>query len=162
MLDVWGEGSVIDASDSHFTGSDSASPLTQHTITHADAADASLRFEAIRSSPGQRIERRLDSLISANSARAGEPTGTVYDPMPITSASFCADARQALQAEHEQTHFKQAAAALGYDITALPCGPEEVATQRIINFSANLDAPHDRHLLAREAKRQHTAPPSDP
>ena len=161
VIDVWGDGPVIDVNDGTFTAPANDTPLVEHTIHHADAATANQRFESLRVNLGERTERRLDLMISANKRDERKPTGTVYEPMPIVDSTFCADARHALQNEADQAQFRQAAATLGRETTALANGPDEAAVERIIDFAANLDVPHDRHLAAPPAKRQRTTPDED-
>lgn len=158
VLDLWADGPVIEPCDGAFTGPESEGSITLHTIGHDNAATASQQFERILCDPGPKVKQRLDNMIAAHTARAPEPSGTIYDPMPVVSEAFCDEARQAvqtMQVRGEATNLNGDATALLREIAGTPePGAEgDALVQRVIDFAENLRKTPARHL---------TEPPSAP
>lgn len=164
VLDVWGEGPVVDASDGRFESPTQGQPVTLQTIDHAQAAEASRLFENA-AEPSQGTTRRLTTFIDAQARREVEPTGTIYAPTPVVAQAFCQEAHAAVQAQHDNPEFKRVAAAqarqVAPELALLPPAQEAVAVQRVIDYAAQLDTPHLRRLIAPSAKRQRRPPPGD-
>jgi hypothetical protein len=161
VLDVWGEGPVIEACDGQFTADPQDPPLTLYTIGSADAADANRHFEEQRNNPRARTQRQLDMLTAANTRYQREPTGTGCEPSPIVADTFRGEACSAVQARREDPQLKQAAAALGRQVASLAPGDEAAAVTRIVEFAAHLDTAQTRHLIAPSAKRPRLSGPGD-
>ena len=161
VLDVWGEGPVVDAHDGHFTSPTRGEPLTVQTIDHANATAAHGAFIAA-TEPNEGTKRRLAKFIDAQAQRQVEPKGTIYAPTPIVAPAFCQEARAAVQARQDDPQLRQAAAALvrqvAPQVDQLPPADEAATVQRVIDHAAQLDAPRARHLIAPTAKRQRTSP----
>jgi hypothetical protein len=158
IIDVWGEGPVIEPADSRYLADPESTPETVHNISGVEAPELNRQFESIRRNPGFSTAKRLQALVHANAQARKEPDmDEVYSPVPFVSNQLCAAAKRAIGGRQMESTLRAEAAKLARELVpSLPWEQEASVVDAIFVRAVSLDAPRPRQLGAASAK--HTRP----
>lgn len=154
IIDVWGEGPVIEPVDSRYLADPESTPETVHNISGVEAPELNRQFESIRRDPGCSTAKRLRALVHANAQAQKEPDPyELYSPVPFVSSQLCAAAGRAIGGRQTESTLRAEAAKLARELVpSLPREQETSVVDAIFVHAVSLDAPRARTLEASAIK----------
>ena len=162
IIDVWGEGPVIEPADGEFIANAASPALTVHSIDSKAAPALSRQFTETAHDPGERAINRLGSLAEANARNKKQPASGVYEPVPIVSHQFQQAAHAAIEGHQNELPLRAQAAALARQLApSLSKRDENSAVDAILNIAGDLHSPRSRQLESSTLKRKQSFDGSD-
>lgn len=153
VLDVWGEGPVIEPRDAYFRQA-SVGPLEVDQILEGqEALKAHRGYVGARGGGSTAQVRRLDKLIAAETKKATPHTGHVYTvPVPIVKPALAHNANLAIQAHSPRGLQEKAQAAVLASRNEVSPEQALAAAPTVVDMTSDLLAPRERSLAPPDAR----------
>lgn len=149
VLDVWGDGPVVEPRDAHFRRQEVGPLSVDHTLHAHHAAHTQERFFAARERVISTQSERMKKMVAVEAAKARPHPGPVYDqPVPTVTADLAQAARAAIVAHSPRSLSAKAQAAVMACCDDAHADQAQAAAETVARMACDLLAPRERPLMA--------------